>query len=171
MARTSDIKDFFLKWYKEVFGFNNEVARALYDDQLLKNKTTLAKLGDQTIDNIIRAVRRTLPIAEISAERLKLAVFWIKHQDRTQRDVGIPARLLVKIDLKEMLLLKTQKQLEDNWRLSNKEPDYSAQTLDMASATKTFDRTKTLLSRVHGVTGIPLSYVICGKIKVEHETD
>ena len=41
----------------------------------------------------------------------------------------------------------------------------------MASATKTFDGTKTLLSRVHEVTGIPLSYVIRGKIKVEHETD
>jgi hypothetical protein len=91
----------------------------------LKNKATLAELGNQTIDNIIHTIRRTLPIAEISAERLKLAVFWIKHQDHTQRDVGIPARLLVKIELKEMLLLKTQKQLEDDWRLSNKEPDYS----------------------------------------------
>jgi hypothetical protein len=41
----------------------------------------------------------------------------------------------------------------------------------MASTTKTFDKTKTLLSRVRGVTGIPLSYAIRGKIKVEHETD
>ena len=41
----------------------------------------------------------------------------------------------------------------------------------MASTTKTFDKTKTLLSRVRGVTGIPLSYVICGIIKVQHETD
>ncbi len=59
--------------------------------------------------------------------------------------------------MKTMLLLKTQKQLEDEWRLSNKEPDYPSQTLDMASATKTFDKTKTLLSRVRGVTGIPPS--------------
>ena len=68
MARTQDTKEFFLKWYKEVFGFSDEVTRALYDDQLLKTKTTLAELGDQTIDNIIKAIRRTLPIAEISAE-------------------------------------------------------------------------------------------------------
>ncbi len=75
MACTGNTKEFFLKWYKEVFGFSDEVVRALYDDQLLKNKATLAKLGDQDIDNIIRAIRRTLPIAEISAARLKLAIF------------------------------------------------------------------------------------------------
>jgi hypothetical protein len=113
MARTSNTKVFFLAWYKEVFGFSDKVARALYDDQLLKNKTTLTELGDNDIDNIICAIRRTLPIAKISAARLKLATFWIKHQDRTQREVGIPARRLVKVELKTMLLLKTQKQLED----------------------------------------------------------
>ena len=171
MARPTDVKVNFLAWYKEVFGFSDEAARALYDDQLLRSKLTLSELTDKTVDNIIKAIRKDLNIAEISVERLKLAVFWIKHQDRIQRDVGIPARPLVKIDLKEMLLLKTQKQLEDDWRLSNKEPDYSTQTLDMASAAKTFDKTKTLLSRVRGVTGVPLSYVIRGKIKVEHEAD
>ena len=142
MARTQDTKEFFLKWYKEVFGFSDEVARALYDDQLLKNKTTLAELGDQDIDNIIRAIRRTLPIAEISAARLKLAIFWIKHQDRTQREVGIPANPLVRVTLNTMMLIKTQKQLGDKWRLGNKEPDYPAQTLDLASATKTFNKTR-----------------------------
>ena len=171
MARPTDVKVNFLAWYKEVFGFSDEVARALYDDQLLKGKSILSELTDLTIDNIVKAIRRTLNIAEISVERLKLAVFWIKHMDRVQRDVGIPSRPLVKTELKEMLLLKTQKQLEDDWRLSNKEPDYSTQTLDVASAAKTFDKTKTLLSRVRGVTGVPLSYVIRGKIKVEHETD
>ena len=40
MARTQDTKEFFLKWYKEVFGFSDKVARALYDDQLLKTKLT-----------------------------------------------------------------------------------------------------------------------------------
>jgi predicted ribosome quality control (RQC) complex YloA/Tae2 family protein len=124
MARTDNTKVFFSAWYKEVFGFSDEVARALYDKQLLKNKTTLAELSDSDIDNIIRAIRRTLPIAEISAAQLKLAVFLIKHQDRTQREVGIPANPVVKVKLKTMLLLKTQKQLEDEWRLSNKEPDY-----------------------------------------------
>jgi hypothetical protein len=85
----------FIPWYKEVFGFTNKVARALYDKQLLKDKTTLAELSDGKIDSIICVICRTLPIAEISVARLKLAIFWIKHQDRTQRKVGIPANPLV----------------------------------------------------------------------------
>ncbi len=70
-----------------------------------------------------------------------------------------------------MLLLKTQKQLKDEWRLGNKEPDYPAQTLDTASATKTFDKTRTTLSRVRGVTGVPLSYVIRGILQVTDAVD
>jgi hypothetical protein len=70
-----------------------------------------------------------------------------------------------------MLLLKTQKQLEDEWRLGNKEPDYPAQTLDMALATKTFNKARTLLSRLRGETGIPLSYVIRGILKVKDAVD
>ncbi len=83
MARASDIKVSFIAWYKEVVGFTDKVARALYDEQLLKDKKTLAELSDSDIDSIIHAIRRTLPIAKISAARLKLAIFWIKHQDCT----------------------------------------------------------------------------------------
>ena len=56
MARTQDTKVYFLAWYKEVFGFSDEAARALYDDQLLRSKLTLSELTDQTIDNIIKDV-------------------------------------------------------------------------------------------------------------------
>jgi hypothetical protein len=56
MACPSDIKANFIAWYKEVFGFNDDVARALYDVQLLKDKKTLAKLSDSEIDSIIRAI-------------------------------------------------------------------------------------------------------------------
>ena len=155
--RAADTKVNFIAWYKGVFGFTDTVAKALYQEQLLEDKKTLAKLSNSKINNDIRAICRTLPIAEISAAQLKLAIFWIKHQDRTQRKVGIPANPLVRVTLDTMLLLKTQKQLEDEWRLGNKEPDYPAQTLNMASATKTFNKTKTTLSRVRGVTGVPLS--------------
>jgi hypothetical protein len=98
----------------------------------------------------MHVIRRTQAIAELSSARLKLAIFWIKPQDRTQREIGVPARPLVTIDLDTMMLLKTQKQLEDKWHLGNKEPAYPAQTLDLASATKTFDKTRTILSRVAG---------------------
>jgi hypothetical protein len=157
MTCPADTKVNFLAWYKEVFGFTDTVARALYNKQLLKDKKTLTKLSDSKIDSVICTIRRTLPIAKIAAARLKLAIFLIKHQGRTQRKVGIPSNPLVRVTLETMLLLKTQKQLEDEWRLGNMEPDYPAQTLNMASATKTFDKTKTTLSRVRGVTGVPLS--------------
>ena len=70
-----------------------------------------------------------------------------------------------------MMLIKTQKQLGDEWRLGNKEPDYPAQTLDLASATKTLNITKTALSRVRGVTGVPLSYVIQNILNPPHTVD
>ncbi len=98
MARPTDIKANFIAWYKEVFGFNDDVARALYNEQLLKDKKTLAKLSDSDIDSIIRVIRKTLPIAEIAEAQLKLAIFWIKHQERTQCKVVIPSNPLVKTE-------------------------------------------------------------------------
>ena len=85
--RTTDTKANFIAWYKEVFGFTNTVAKALYKEQLLQDKKTLAKLSDSEIDSFMRAICWTLPISEISVAQLKLAMFWIKHQDRTQREV------------------------------------------------------------------------------------
>jgi hypothetical protein len=159
-VRDADTKVNFLAWYKYVFGFTDPVAKALYDKQLLQDKKTLAKLSNSEIDSIMRAICRTQAIAEMSAARLKLAIFWIKHQDRTQREIGIPAALLVRVTLDTIMLLKTQKHLEDEWRLGNQEPNYPPVTLDLASATKTLNKTRTILSRVCGVTGVPLSYVI-----------
>ena len=95
MVRAADTKVNFIAWYKEVFGFTNAMAKALYDEQLLQDKKSLAKLSDSKIDSVIRAIRQTLPIAGISGAQLKLAIFWIKHQDHTQREVGIPANPLV----------------------------------------------------------------------------
>ncbi len=144
---------------------------AFYDKQLLRNKNTLAKLSDNKVDNVMRAICWTNAIAEISLAWLKLAIFWIKHQDRIQHEISVPGRSLVTIKLDTMLLLKTQKQLEDEWRLGNKKPDYPAQTLDLATAAKTFNKTRTILSRVHGVTGVPLSYVIQNILFPPHEAD
>ncbi len=49
-------------------------------------------------------------------------------------------------------LLRQQKQ--------DKEPEYTSFTLDTATTTKIFDKIKNILARVHGVTGVPLVYVI-----------
>jgi hypothetical protein len=170
MVRATDTRTLSLGTRK-FLASTDAVAKAVYDKQLLQDKKTLTELSDSEIDSVIRAICWTLPIAKISAARLKLAIFWIKHQDRTQCKIGIPANPLVRVTLETMLLLKTQKQLEDKWRLGNKEPDYPAQTLDMALATKAFNKTRTALSCVRGVTGVPPSYVIPGTLKVTLTVD
>ena len=86
-------KDIVVNWYKSVSGFTDPVATALYDEQLLHDKNTLAELSDNEVDNVMRAIRRSQAITELSSTRLKLAIFWIKHQDCTQREIGIPARV------------------------------------------------------------------------------
>ncbi len=50
-------KDIVVKWYKNVFGFTDSVALALYNKQLLRNKNTLAKLSDNEVNNVMRAIR------------------------------------------------------------------------------------------------------------------
>ncbi len=117
-------KDIVVKWFKSVFGFTDSVATDLYDEQLLRDKDSLAELNDAEVDNVMCAIRQHHAIAKLSSARLKLAIFWIKRQDRTQCAIGVPDRPLVTIDLDTMLLLKTQKQLEDEWGLGNKDPDY-----------------------------------------------
>ncbi len=72
-------RDNIVRWYKNVFGFTNKVAKAHYDKQLLRRKDSLAKLNDNEVDNVMRAICRHHPIAELSSAQLKLAIFWIKH--------------------------------------------------------------------------------------------
>ncbi len=75
MVRAAYTKVNFIAWHKEVFGFIDKVARAFYNEQLLKDKKTLAKLSNSKINSIIHAICWILPIAKISAARLKLAIF------------------------------------------------------------------------------------------------
>ena len=49
--RAADTKAHFIAWYKEVFGFTDPVAKALYNKQLLQDKKTLAKLSDSKINS------------------------------------------------------------------------------------------------------------------------
>jgi hypothetical protein len=81
MAPDSDTRPNFIKWYKEVFGFSNQVATALYDDQLFQNASTIAEFGDSKIDSVCCTLPRdsSLPIAELAVTRLKLMTFWVRH--------------------------------------------------------------------------------------------
>jgi hypothetical protein len=141
---------------------------------MFKDAKTLSELEDDAVANICKAVSKDTGqlVAKIAATKLKLACFWIRHQYQTSREIGGTTRPLVKINYRGTIeLLRQQKQDEDNWATNNKEPAYTLLTLDTSTATKVFDKVKTLLGRVHGVTGVPLVYVIRVALIPEDEKD
>ncbi len=73
MTHNTDTRPYFIAWYRDVFGFSDRVATALYDDQLFQDATTIAEFGD----SVCRTLRRDsgLPIAELAVTRLKLLTF------------------------------------------------------------------------------------------------
>jgi hypothetical protein len=147
MTRNSDTRDNFLLWFIQEFGFNANAATALYDVQVLKDAKTLSELDDVAVANICKAVSKDTgqSVAEIAATKLKFACFWIRHQHRTSREIGVTSRPLVKINYSGAIeLLRQQKQDKDNWA-TDKEPDYPSLTLDTSTATRVFDKVKTLL--------------------------
>jgi hypothetical protein len=174
MARDSDNRDNFLLWYIQEFGFNLNAATALYDVQMLKDAKTLSELGDDAVANICKVVSKDTgqSVAAIATTKLKLTCFWVRHQYRTSREIGGTRRPLVKILYSGTFdLLQQQKRDEDNRASDNKEPEYTLLTLDTATATKVFDKVKTILGRVRGVTGMPLVYVIRVALIPEEEKD
>ena len=152
----------FITFYKTILRVSDFVATALYDQQLLTDAATIAEFGNSEVDSVCQTLRRDskLPIAELSIARLKLLTFWVRHQLRTGRAIGGPARHLVRVTLADIDQLKEQKRLEDGWVANNKEPEYTAIPLDLASAAKAFEKVKTILTRVRGVLGVLLVYVI-----------
>ena len=85
-------------------------------------------------------------VVKIAATKLKLACFWVRHQHRTSREIGVTSRPLVKTNYSGAIeLLLQQKQDKDNWATDNKEPDYPSLTQDTSTATRVFDKVKTPL--------------------------
>jgi hypothetical protein len=163
MARDKDTCKNFIVWYKDKFGFTANAATALYDVQMLKTCSTLSKLDNDAVVVICKAISKVTnqSVAKVAATRLKLVCFWIKHQYRTSREIGMTLEALVRVKFEGTInLLRQQKRDKDNRTSENKEPKYTPLTLDTASATKVFDKVKNLLARVRGVAGVPLVYVI-----------
>jgi hypothetical protein len=163
IQRDKDTRENFLAWYIQEFGFNTNAATTLHDVQMLKDAKTLSELDNDTTASICKAVSKDTgqSIAEIAATKYKLVCFWIRHQIRTLREIGGTGRPLVDIKYSGTIdLLQQQKQDEDNWAAKNKEPEYTLPTLDTATTMKVFDKVKSILARVRGVTGMPLVYVI-----------
>jgi hypothetical protein len=162
MARDADTRENFIARYIQEFGINTSAATALHDVQMLKGANTQSELNNDTIANICKAVSKDTgqSVAKITATKLKLACFWIRHQIRTLREIGGTRRPLVKIPYTGTTdLLQQQKQDKDNWAANNKEPEHTSLTLDTATATNVFDKVKSFSARVLGVTDVPLAYV------------
>ncbi len=112
MTRNPDTRDNFLLWFIQEFGFNASAATTLYDLQMLKDAKTLSKLDDDAVANICKAVSKDTgqSVVKIAATKLKLSCFWIRHQHRTSREIGVTSRPLVKIDYSGAIeLLQQQK--------------------------------------------------------------
>ncbi len=56
--------------------------------------------------------------------------------------------------------MKQQKKEEEQYAAARTEPECSSLTLDTATASKSFDKVRTILGQTLGVTGMPLLYVI-----------
>jgi hypothetical protein len=149
MVRDKDTRDNFLAWYSQEFGFTTSATTALHDVQMLKDAKTLSELNDDAVANICKAISKDTgqSVAKIAATKLNLSCFWIRHQFRTSREIVGTGRPLVKIAYSgTMDLLQQQKQDKDNWAADNKEPEYTLLTLDTATATKVFDKVKSILA-------------------------
>ena len=142
MPRDADTRPNFILLFKNELGFSQQAVTTLYDDQLFKDAATIAEFGDGDIDNVCRSLRRdsNMPVAELAVTRLKLLTFWVRHQNRCGRAIGGGSKPLVRIELKEINLLKEQKRLEDGWAANNKEPEYTVIALDIASAARLLRR-------------------------------
>jgi hypothetical protein len=99
MARDKDTRENFLLWNIQEFGFNTNAATTLHDVQMLKDAKTLSELNYDAIANICKAVSKDTgqSVAEVTATKLKLMCFWIRHQIRTSIEIGGTERPLVKI--------------------------------------------------------------------------
>jgi hypothetical protein len=164
MAPNTDTLENVITWFTREFGFSLNAATALHNVQAFKDAQALSELDDDdAIANVCKAVGKDVSqsVAKIAATKLKLAFFWVRHQYQTLREIGGTQRPLVKIVCSgEIDCLRQQKQEEDQWAAARMGPEYPLLTLDTSTATKAFDKVRTILGQTRGVTGVPLLYVI-----------
>ena len=90
-AKAQTKQDDAVKWYKEVLGFPEPSAKALYINQTLTDVEVLNRLNNKQINAICNAIPKPggagkgEPIPVLAIERLKLAVFCINLYERTSR--------------------------------------------------------------------------------------
>jgi hypothetical protein len=63
--RNADTRPNFIAWCRDIVGFSDRVATTIYNDQLFKDKSTIAEFSDSKVDSICCTLRcdSGLPIA------------------------------------------------------------------------------------------------------------
>jgi hypothetical protein len=148
MAPNSDTQENFLAWLTKEFGFTCNAATNLYNVQMIKDAQALSELDDDGVANVCKLVGQDFvkSVAKIAATKLKFACFWVRHQYQTSREIGGTQRPLVKIKYSgEIDRLREQKREDDQWAAARTEPKYPSLTLDTSTATKAFDKVRTIL--------------------------
>ncbi len=149
MAPNTDTRENVITWFTSEFGFSRNAATALHNVQALKDAQALSELDDNdAVANGCKVVGKDVgqSVAEIAATKLKLACFWVRHQYRNSREIRGTQRPLVKIVYSgEIDRLQQQKQEEDQWAAACTEPEYPLLTVDTSTATKAFDKVRTIL--------------------------
>ncbi len=149
MAPNTDTRANLIPWFTMEFGFSINAATALHDVQALKDAQALSELDDDdAVANVCKAVGKDVgqSVAKLAATKLKLTCFWIRHQYWTSREIGGTQRPLVKIKYSGGIdRLKQQKREEDQCAAARTEPECPSLTLDTATASKSFDKVRTIL--------------------------
>ena len=152
-----DIKTFL----EDVCSFNDDAAEAIVDDQGYSDLDELCRLDDKGADNLCSILRKSQTgpagvvagqsISNLAQERLKLAIFALKHQKRVSREID-----LSDMSKESILALDQQRQMEKTF--TNKLDGYAQATFkDLA---KLFEWVSEQLEHGRGINGEKLAYVV-----------
>ena len=154
----------------EVCSFTTEAAVAIVDDQGYEDLDELCRLDDKGVDNLCNILRKSqtgdagviagLQISNLAQERLKLAIFALKHQKRVSREI-----VLADMTKESIVELEQQRQMEKTF--TNKLDGYAQATFkDLA---KTFEVVTEQLEHGRGINGVCLAYVVRADLIPQYE--
>ena len=154
----------------EVCSFTTEAAVAIVDDQGYDDLDELCRLDDKGVDNLCNILRKSqtgdagviagLQISNLAQERLKLAIFALKHQKRVSREI-----VLADMTKESIQELEQQRQMEKTF--TNKLDGYAQATFkDLA---KTFEVVTEQLEHGRGINGVCLAYVVRADLIPQYE--
>jgi uncharacterized membrane protein YgcG len=163
-----DIETFLI----DVCSFKDEAAEAIVDDQGYSDLDELCRLDDKGADNLCSILRKSQTgpggvvaghqISNLAQERLKLAIFALKHQKRVSREIDLST-----MTKESILQLDQQRQMEKTF--TNKLDGYAQATFkDLA---KTFEVVSEQLEHGRGIQGVCLAYAVRADLIPPYEDD